>query len=101
MKTCRSRRLTRFSLSFTDKLNLVSRLLLHVFIVIPAFQIQHINIIQKTVDALKKTMTDDADKAAYDKLAKKYESWQAEADAALVFFLGVCERIGIAGDAFF
>ncbi|WP_391590165.1 CHASE3 domain-containing protein [Bacillus amyloliquefaciens] len=33
--------------------------------------------------ALKKTMTDDADKAAYDKLAKKYESWQAEADAAL------------------
>ncbi|AOO60984.1 methyl-accepting chemotaxis protein [Bacillus velezensis] len=33
--------------------------------------------------AFKKTMTDDADKAAYDKLAKKYESWQAEADAAL------------------
>ncbi|MBL3614318.1 HAMP domain-containing protein, partial [Bacillus sp. RHFS18] len=33
--------------------------------------------------ALKKTMTDGADKAAYDKLAKKYESWQAEADAAL------------------
>lgn len=35
------------------------------------------------LNALQKTMTDPAGKAAYDKLAKKYETWQTEAASAL------------------
>ncbi|MCP6683493.1 methyl-accepting chemotaxis protein [Bacillus nakamurai] len=35
------------------------------------------------LSVLQKTMTDPAGKAAYDKLSKKYETWQTEAVAAL------------------